>query len=201
MKPALLRQLGGPLMLFLLVASIIAGGVVYTEGAEDEAENRRTSQQQILSGARARKANAGLEKDLITRFGPVYKRLEDVGFIGTEQRLDWVDSLRTANRDAHLYGVEYQIGQQEPFPAAVLGASGLQMRQSPMRVKLQLLHEGDLIDFLRRVADSRRGVFTMSGCTLTRITNTVTAEQPNVNAECDLNWITVEEPASGAPAS
>ncbi len=201
MKPDLLRQLGGPFVLFALVAGIIVGGVIYTERAEDDAENRRTAQQQILSGARARKANAGLEKDLIMRFGPVYERLEDVGFIGTEQRLDWVDSLRTANSEAHLYGVEYQIGQQEIFPAAALGAAGLDMHQSSMRVRLQLLHEGDLMDFLKRVAESRRGIFMITGCTLTRIATAIGAEQPNLNAECDLNWITVDETAAGAPPS
>jgi len=201
MNPALLRQLGGPFVLFTLVAGISAGGVIYTARSEDAAENRRTTQQQVLSGARARKANAGLEKDLIMRFGPVYGRLQDVGFIGTEQRLDWVDSLRTANSEAHLYGVEYQIGQQETFPAATLGAAGLEMHQSPMRVKLPLLHEGDLMGFLQRVAESRRGVFMITGCTLTRVGTGISAEQPNLNAECDLSWITVDETFKGASPS
>jgi len=201
MKRELLGQLGAPIVLFALVTSIFVGGVIYTGGVADDADTRRTTQQQLLSSARARKANAGLEKDLIMRFGPVYERLENVGFIGTEQRLDWVDSLRTANSEAHLYGVDYQIGQQEVFPAASLGAAGLEMRQSPMRVKLQLLHEGDLMGFLQRVAESRRGVFMITGCSLIRIGAAVSADQPNLSAECDLNWITVEEAATGAAPS
>lgn len=201
MNRELLRQLGGPFILFALVAGIIGGGVIYTERVEEDAEARRTTQQQLLSGARAKKANAGLEKDLIMRFGPVYERLEAVGFIGAEQRLDWVDSLRTANAEAQLYGVEYRIGQQEPFPAASLGAAGLDMRQSSMRVKLPLLHEGDLMGFFERVAESRRGVFVITGCSMTRLGSTVSAEQPNLSAECDLSWITIEEATVGAPKS
>lgn len=201
MKPELLGQLGPRIVMFALVTCIIVGGVVYTEGIAEDADLRRTNQQQLLSSARARKANAGLEKDLIMRFAPVYERLGSVGFIGTEQRLDWVDSLRTANSEVHLYGVEYQIGQQEAFPAATVGAAGLEMRQSPMRVRLPLLHEGDLMRFLQRVAENRRGVFVITGCSVTRIGSAMSADQPNLSAECDLNWITVEEAAAGASPS
>jgi hypothetical protein len=201
MKDDRLRRLALPGLLFAIVAVLAVGGVLYTERSVEEADVRRASQQQLLSGARARKANAGLEKDLIMRYGPVYGRLEEVGFIGAEQRLDWVDSLRTANSEGLLYGVEYQIGQQENFPAAALGAAGLAMHQSSMRVKLQLLHEGDLMGFFRRLAEARRGVFMITGCAMTRIGVAASAEQPNLNAECDLSWITVEDPPVGAPKS
>jgi hypothetical protein len=201
MKGDRLRRLTVPAALFAIVAALAIGGVLYTERSVEQAEVRRANQQQLLSGARARKANAGLEKDLILRYGPVYDRLEEIGFVGAEQRLDWVDSLRTANSEALLYGVEYQIGQQENFPAASLGAAGLPMHHSSMRVKLQLLHEGDLMGFFQRLAGARRGVFMITGCAMTRISVAASPEQPNLNAECDLSWITVEEPTQGAPAS
>lgn len=193
MKTQILRQLGGPLLLFALVSGIFVGGVIYTERAVDDADSRMTVQQQLLSGARAQKANAGLEKDLIMRYGPIYQRLEEVGFIGSEQRLDWVDSLRRANSDALLYGVDYQIGQQEAFPASTVGAIGLGMRQSLMHIRLPLLHEADLMAFFQKLAASRRGVFVITSCTLSRTRPVVTAEQPNLAAECDLNWITVDD--------
>jgi hypothetical protein len=193
------NQLAVPAILCVVVTVASVAGVLYSEKLVDAADARRTAQRQQYSGAQARKANAGLEKDLILRFGPVYERLEDIGFVGTEQRLDWVDSLRTANSDAHLYGVEYQIGQQENFAGADVGAAGLPMRQSSMRVRLPLLHEGDLPGFFQRVAASRRGVFMITGCSLNRAGTGVSADQPNLNAECDLSWITVEENTEGAP--
>ncbi len=201
MKNHLLRRLALPGALFAIVTILAIVGVLYTGRSVEEAEVRRANQQQILSAARARKANAGLEKDLIMRYGPVYDRLEEIGFVGAEQRLDWVDSLRTANSEAQLYGVDYQIGQQENFPAATLGTAGLAMHQSSMRVKLQLLHEGDLMDFFQRLAGARRGVFIITGCAMTRIGVAASPEQPNLNAECDLSWITVEDPTEGAPKS
>ena len=104
-------------------------------------------------------------------------------------------TLRTINREAKLYGVEYQIGQQEPYAgASTLGVADLPMRQSIMRVRLPLLHEGDLMDFFRMLAARRSGVFTMNACEIDRIGQGVSdGTQPTLNAECELTWITVPE--------
>lgn len=75
------------------------------------------------------------------------------------------------------------------------------MHQSVMRVKLPLLHEGDLMGFFQRVAASRRGVFVITGCTLAKARAGNAPDQPNLSAECDLAWITVEEAAPREPAS
>ena len=129
------------------LAIVAVGGVglvAYSETLVDTAESRRASQAQQLSVARSRHANAGLEKEIITRYSGVYDALADIGFVGAEQRLDWVDSLRAANREANLFGVEYMIGQQEDFTAAAdFGAAGLPMHQSVMRVKLPLPEAAD----------------------------------------------------------
>lgn len=184
-----------PALLFVVVVVSSIGLVAYSETLVDTAETRRASQAQQLSVARSRHANAGLEKEIITRYSGVYEALADIGFVGTEQRLDWVDSLRAANREANLFGVEYMIGQQEDFTAAAdFGAAGLPMHQSVMRVKLPLLHEGDLMNFFRRLAAHRAGVFVMNSCTLLRTTNAVPNEaQPNLAADCELTWVTVDE--------
>ena len=187
-----------PAVLFTIVAVGGVGLVAYSETLVDTAESRRASQAQQLSVARSRHANAGLEKEIITRYSGVYDALADIGFVGAEQRLDWVDSLRAANREANLFGVEYMIGQQEDFTAAAdFGAAGLPMHQSVMRVKLPLLHEGDLMNFFRHLAAHRAGVFVMNSCTLLRTTSAVPSDaQPNLNADCELTWVTVDETAA-----
>lgn len=185
-----------PAALFVVVAAGSAGVIGYSDTLVGTAESRRTAQAQQLSAARSRHANAGLERDIITRYSGVYDALAHIGFVGTEQRLDWVDSLRNANREANLFGVEYLIGQQEAFAAAAdFGAADLPMRQSVMQVKMQLLHEGDLMNFFRRLAAHRAGVFLMNGCTLRRAGTVAvtTAAQPNLNADCELTWVTVDE--------
>lgn len=189
----------------VLAASLIGSAVAvsYQSGQVQSAEARRLAQAQALASARARLANAGVEKDIITRFSHVYDALQEVGFVGDEQRLNWIDGLRTANREANLFGVEYRIGQQETFAAAAdLGTPGLPMRQSTMHLRLSLLHEGDLMNFFHLLAARRVGVFTLDGCALTRLVGVPPkGDQPQVNAECDLTWITVEDTETGTPGS
>ncbi|MBK8015885.1 MAG: hypothetical protein IPK20_03625 [Betaproteobacteria bacterium] len=195
MNRANFAPLALPLVLLLIVLASAVAAVVYVEGLVESAESRLTAQTRQLSTARQRHANAGLEKDILQRFRETYDALETIGFVGAEQRINWVDGLRTINREAKLYGVEYQIGQQEPYAgASTLGVADLPMRQSIMRVRLPLLHEGDLMDFFRMLAARRSGVFTMNACEIDRIGQGVSdGSQPTLNAECELTWITVPE--------
>lgn len=185
--------LPGALLLFVLLVGGIA--VFYADKMVGEAESVLRAKTQALSAARQKHANAGLEKDILLRFRETYAALEKVGFVGAEQRINWVDNLRVANRENRLFGVEYQIGQQEPFSGgADLGVGDLPMRQSTMKVKLPLLHEGDLMPFFRTLAGQKSGVFMMNACELWRVSaSTGLQAQPNLSAECELSWITVAE--------
>lgn len=185
--------LPGTLLLFVLLAGGVA--VFYADKMVGEAESVLRAKTQALSAARQKHANAGLEKDILQRFRETYAALETVGFVGAEQRINWVDNLRVANRENRLFGVEYQIGQQESFSGgADLGVGDLPMRQSTMKVKLPLLHEGDLMPFFRALASQKSGVFMMTACDLWRIpSGNGLLAQPNLSAECELSWITVAE--------
>ncbi|MCU0869371.1 MAG: hypothetical protein MUF30_07155 [Burkholderiales bacterium] len=178
----------------VLVAAVFA--VRYSEGLVDQAKARLRADEQALSDARRQHSNAGAEKELIVRNRGAYAELQDSGFVGAEQRVNWVDGLRTANRDVGLFGVEYQVSQQETYPnAADVGGAGLPMKQSLMKLTLPLLHEADLGNFLRTLAAQRNGIFVVDACTLKRAGSSAqpSVEQPNLSAECELAWITVSD--------
>lgn len=195
MKAYKLSSLLVPALLFLVITIAGIAAVQYAESLVTQATDRLRIQTQALSAARQKHANAGLEKDILTRFRETYDALEKVGFIGAEQRINWVDGLRTANRESKLFGVEYQIGQQEPYPyAADLGVGDLPIRQAIMKLKMPLLHEGDLMPFFRALAARSAGVFTMNACILRRVgVGVQETSQPNLGVECDLAWVSVME--------
>jgi hypothetical protein len=186
------------------VAFVCAALVVnHAEGLVAQAEDRLAARSRVLADARQKFTNAGAEKDIINRYLGSYRKLQDLGFVGGERRIAWVDALSVANRRAGLFGVEYQLAQQADFPrAADVGASGLPLKQSTMKLSMQLLHEGDLMTFFRALAAERAGVFLMNGCQLRR-TSPGTAQvamQPNLSAECEIVWLSVSETASEAGA-
>ena len=137
---------------------------------------------------------------MIGRYADAYQQLARTGFVGEEQRINWLDSLRSANEEARMFGVEYDIGAQRPYVyAAEFPAAPLQLHESLMQVRLRLLHEEDLTRFLDALAWSGGGFFTVDRCVLRRL-RTGEAErdarvQQNIAAECDLRWLTARLPA------
>jgi hypothetical protein len=191
-----LRLLLAPLTALSAALLLAVVGVLYADNLVGAAEARLAAQTRQLSQSRQRHANAGLEKDILQRFRETYDALGRIGFVGPEQRLNWVDGLREVNREARMFGIDYQIGQQEAYPgAAGLGVPELPMRQSIMRVRMPLLHEGDLMSFFRLLAARGNGVFTINACDLRRTERSPgIGAEPTLLAECELAWITVAEP-------
>ena len=193
------RQRVSPLLLPVLVLAVVLTAsflvIRYAEALVAEASTNLASQTLALSDARLKHSNAGAEKDLIARYLGSYERLQAGGFIGGEQRINWVDGLRNANREADLYGVEYKIDAQDKLTlGSEYGAGALAVKQSPMKITVPLLHETDLMRFLRGLSAQRVGLFSLSGCVLRRTSaGTPNGNQPNLAADCDLAWITVDD--------
>lgn len=200
MNQADLQALRNPLLALAAVALIGALAVYYSGRLMVSARQQLAQQQVQLKDARTRLQRSGDEKDIIVRYIGGFRQLERTGFVGDEQRINWLDGLRLANQQADLFGVDYQIGAQKPYAfASEFSPGALALNESAMRVRFRLLHEGDLGRFFDALARQGTGIFTIDQCQLRRIdTGGVIRYQPNVSAECDLSWITVRVGAGGA---
>ena len=189
-----------PLLALLVVLVAGAAAVYYTDRLTVTARQQLAQQQKHLKEARTRLQKSGEEKDLIVRYLESFRQLERAGFIGEEQRINWLDGLRVANQQADLFGVTYQIGTQAPYAyAAQYNPGQVTLNQSVMRLDFRLLHEADLMRFLTALSRQGGGIFSVDQCMLKRIDNRgVIRYQPNLTAECDLSWITAKV---GAPAA
>ena len=189
-----LQQLKNPLLVALAVTLGGALAVYSSERLMVAARQQLAQQQAQLKAAQTRLQKSGDEKEIIVRYLDRFRQMERIGFIGEEQRINWLDGLRLANQQADLFGVDYQIGAQRLYAyAAELNPGQLALNQSAMRLRFRLLHEEDLVRFFDALAREGTGLFTIDQCSLRRInTRGVIRYQPNVNAECDLSWITVK---------
>jgi len=189
-----LQVLRNPLLALLAVALVGAATVYYSERMMMAARQQLAQQQIQLKDARTRLQKSGDEREIIIRYLERYRQMERLGYIGDEQRINWLDGLRVANRQADLFGVDYQIGAQRPYAyAADYNPGQIALNQSVMRLRFRLLHEEDLLRFFNALARQGNGLFTIDQCMLRRInTGGIIRYQPNVNAECDLSWITVK---------
>ena len=189
-----------PLITLAVTLLVAAGAILYSSAFLDDARRLLGQRETQLREARLRIHNADAEKEMAARYADAYQELARTGFAGEEQRINWLDGLRSANEQARTFGVEYDIGAQRPYAyAAEFPAAPLQLHESLMQVRLRLLHEEDLTRFLDALAWSGGGVFTVDRCVLRRL-RTGEAErdarvQQNIAAECDLRWLTARLPA------
>lgn len=182
-----------------VLAAVIAIGAIllsYTDRELQSAQRAAAQQQNQLREARIQLNKSGEEKATIVRYLGQYQYLQQLGFVGDEQRINWLDGLRFANRETRLFGVDYQIGAQQPYPyAAGLNPGQLMLYQSVMKINLKLLHEGDLMRFLGTLARFGAGVFSVNQCVMERVdAGDNLRNQPNLRAECELAWITLRPP-------
>jgi hypothetical protein len=180
-----------------LVVASIAGtvSVFFTEKMRDNARQELQKQRSLLTEAHLRFQRSDDEKAIIINYLPEYQKLQKQGFIGSEQRINWLDGIRSANQQAELFGIEYKVGPQEPIKALgdVTDSSG-KLRQSLMDLNFRLLHEEDLMRFFRALEQQQVGLFSINNCSLERVADIRTLQfQPYLGAKCQLAWISYNE--------
>jgi hypothetical protein len=193
-----LKALRNSLILLLAVIAAGVGAIYYLNQALANAKRELAQQTAQMREARTRLQRSGDEKSVIVRYLPNYQNLQRLGFVGEEQRLNWVEGLRLSNLEAQLFGITYQIGAQQPYAYAnELNPGQLALHQSSMKITFSLLHEGDLMRLLSTLGRQGAGFFSVNQCQIDRTGGgaiATTRYQPNLRAECELSWITVTPP-------
>lgn len=147
---------------------------------------------------------AELEKIEIRDFQPKYLNLQNLGFIGEERRLAWIETINRIQEKHKLLPITYEISAQSPVHMeSSIQTGGLELRASKMQLKMDLLHEGDLLNFLDEL--KKDAFYTVRDCTVVRagIRNSEPLE-PRLEADCALYWLTMgsgNATASGAAAT
>ena len=187
----------------VLVAVLALSGILvkFTSVQQQAAEAQRRAQTETMNDARNRYHRSGEEREVILRYLPAYRKLQSEGLVGAEQRIEWIEGLRSANKEAGLFGVSYQLEARKPFtPLGQTNPASQFLQQSLMKLSFGLVHEGDLMRFLQMLATQQSGMFFIRSCTIDRsIQNDAPApRQPNLSAHCELSWLTIDPGKAGS---
>lgn len=188
-----LKSLALPLVLMLVLLAAGAGLIVWTQ------KEQMISAQQ-LAGARAERAQA---QDRLKRIADeerevneklaVYQRLKDVHILGEEQRLEWADSMTRIRTSRELLDLRYQVERQRLLASVPGKPANVDFYASLMKVDVALLHEGDLLGFLRDLRESGNAYYAVKRCAIGRTGQapTGTSIVPRLRAECEIDLITI----------
>ena len=151
-----------------------------------------------LQRAKRRYNEARRDRSLYKQYLESYLQYADKGFIGAEQRLDWIEQLQEKNKTLKLSSLKYEISPQKQ-----VGLNGLRMPKnisvytSKMDLMAGLLHEGDGLSLLKALRDDAKGFFSIGACEFDSKVMGKAAQleyRPNatyVTMDCDLNWYTI----------
>jgi len=197
-SPQEFRKLALPLAMLVALLAMGAGLVLWTQ------HEQRTAAQQ-LAGARAERTQA---RERLTRIAEeekevndklaVYRRLQSLHILGDEQRLEWADAMTRIRTSRELLDLRYIVERQRLLASLPGKPANVDFHASNMKVDIALLHEGDLLTFLRDLRDSGNAFYAVKRCQITRTGTAATGASivPRLRAECDIDLITILDRAA-----
>ncbi len=197
MTPQDRRKLQWPIIGLVLAIMIVGLLVTYADQYRAENELALQTQQNLLNQARQKFQSSGIEKESIIQYLPIYNKLLANGFVGEERRIEWIEALRQIHAQHKLFSIDYSIGLQESYnPSFLPNLGNFKLKRSVMNLKLDMLHEGDLLALLDGLHEQTTP-FIVRECEIKRPVGAVVNAKnmvSNMQANCEIDWLTLRDP-------
>lgn len=196
-----LPHLKSSLIIFLCVLSGGVAALIFSQNHVASTQHRLQAAQRELNEAQRKLADAHTrlaavqdDRQYMATYAMEYARLVDRKIIGTEQRLDWVEGLDSLRRQGRVLNATYTISPQRPYtPVPPLENGNFDLNLSPISLRLDLLHEGQLISFFDALRSDMKGWLMLDHCALAR-SGAAFADSgaAQLTAECSGGWLTLK---------
>ena len=194
------RKLLVPLLLLVVLLGAGVGLILWIQGQQKVAERQLTAARAERAQARERLTRIAEEEKEVKDKLEVYRRLQSLHILGEEQRLEWADAMTRIRRGRELLDLRYLVERQRLLVSAPGKPANVDIFASTMKVDVALLHEGDLLAFLRDLRDSGNAYYAIKRCSMARTGAAPTGLTiaPRLRAECDIDLITILDRAAKA---
>lgn len=179
------------LSLVTCIAALVVGGsaVFFSQQFAASAQKARHDAQQQLAEARNRLRAAQDDQENMVTYTKEYSAMQRREIIGDEQRLNLIESLETLRQRKRVLDFKYAISPQQPYKsAAALDSGNFDLKLSAMTLQLELLHEGQLINFFDSLRSDMNGWLILDKCMLERSSGTAA----QLKADCTGGWLTMK---------
>ena len=196
------RKLTLPIVLCVGLLATGAGLIWWMDAGLAQAKAALAAARAEGVQAREKLARIAEEEREVNQKLAVYRRLQALNVLGPERRLEWADTMKRIRTGRELLDLSYRVDRQKPLASIPGKPVGVDFYSSRMKVDLALLHEGDMLTFLRDLRDSGNAYYSVERCALTRTGAAATAPTlgPRVHADCEIELITILDRAAKDPA-
>jgi hypothetical protein len=109
------------------------------------------------------------KRRLVDRYHRRYEDYHEIGFVGRESRLDWIETLRESSLGLTIprvsYSIEPQLQVVAPIQSTQAGEN-IQIHLSRLRLEAGLVHELDLLRLVDELQSHAPGLINIDGCRL-----------------------------------
>ena len=176
----------------VIFAALVLAGQQYEKLQQDKYEDAISTLQSTHKIYR----NIVNDIDLIDQYRSLFNEYKSSGLVGEERRLSWIESLESTNQVLRLPNLSYTLSPQEEFERPEFRPKrGVDVKSSPMQLRMGLLHEEDLFALLEGLRLSIRNLFTVDSCVMTRnseIKQSLDTKRPNLTTNCLIRWVTID---------
>ncbi|MGI9271357.1 MAG: hypothetical protein ACR2QT_06245 [Woeseiaceae bacterium] len=106
---------------------------------------------------------------LVDRYHRRYEHFSQLGFVGRESRLDWVETLRESTVELTIprvsYAIEPQLNVVAPIESILAGDS-IQIHLSRLHLEVGLAHELDLLRLIDELQSKAPGLIKVDSCNM-----------------------------------
>ena len=184
------------LLIMLALALILGAVLIYvSDGVLTKAQQSKIIADREWSEALRKLERTKNEQEDLQGYYHQYQNLVEQNVIGQERRLDWIETIEKIRNQLNIFSVKYKLEPQETLNLENNSTSNsFDLHRSNMTLDISLLHEGQLLNFFDALSEEAKGMYLLESCTLTR--NDLVRQLrfiPNLQAECTLGWITLNE--------
>jgi len=193
-----LRRFALPASVCLLLLAGGAGLIWYAERMLDDAKRQLVEAREERTQNRERLMRIAEEEREVNEKLAVYRQLKTLNIIGEERRLEWADAMTRIRTSRELLDLRYRVERQKLLVSVPGKPGSVDFRSSTMKVDLALLHEEDLLRFLRDLTAAGNAYYSVRRCTLSRTGQapTGTVIVPRLRADCEIDLITIIDGAA-----
>ena len=177
-------------LLTLIITLSLGGSAVFLskEYANKGQLSMQTAQQQ-LNEARGKLSTARDDQLNMAAYTKEYSAIQRREVIGDEQRLNLIEDLEKLRQRSRVLDFKYAIAPQQTYkPEPAVDSGNYDLKLSPMTLHLELLHEGQLVNFFGSLRRDMNGWFILDRCTLEKSPSTYA----QLKADCSGGWLTMK---------
>ncbi len=196
-----LKQLRVPIAAALILVGIGVAALIASDNRLVEARKAQKAAQDQLRSTRDRVSRVAEEEREIRNNLVHFQKMERRGMVGAEKRLEWIESIAAIRQRRRLFEIRYTVDAQRvvDYPGIVQTrkSDGATFMASRLKLDMQLLHEGDLLDFLDDLEAAGNSLVSPRSCSITRVEGAGGGGgplRPRLRASCLVDMITLRTP-------